>query len=133
MLIHGRSFVLCALCDEAILSREDLFTVSLWFRIKPYHRACYEQKFRDARKSYYEKMPVNSSSYKSTVIGVGLLGMLFFSLITGWLDLVLKDPEMPLYVIPAGIMALVILVGPCFIPAVIRYISWIRYERELPK
>lgn len=132
MLRQDRIIVICALCNEAILSREDLFTVSLWFRIRPYHADCYEKKFRDPRKRHTGKSPVNSIGQLTESITLGFIGLLIVGAITYAIGAVLRT-DVSVNALAFGIVNTLMFAGPFFIPAAMRYSSWIRFEKGLPR
>lgn len=54
--------IICEQCHKVIEEKEDLVTVSIFFRVKPYHYFCYGKDVRGARSVFFTNHPLNGIS-----------------------------------------------------------------------
>ncbi|MFD1359445.1 hypothetical protein ACFQ4X_16090 [Fictibacillus halophilus] len=98
----------CESCLMPIKTRDDLITVWAFFKVRPYHRSCYENSLKGAAL-FVGNQPINGFSGNFTAL---------VAFILAWIPL-FKDVTWELTVV-------------CVFIVLMRLYSFIRFEKRLP-
>ncbi|WP_226536875.1 hypothetical protein [Fictibacillus halophilus] len=99
----------CESCLMPIKTRDDLITVWAFFKVRPYHRACYANSLKGAATLFVSNQPINGFSGNFTA---------FVAFILAWIPL-FTDVTWGLTVV-------------CVLIVLMRLYSFIRFEKQLP-
>ncbi|MDR7073971.1 hypothetical protein [Fictibacillus barbaricus] len=99
----------CESCLMPIKHRDDLVTVWAYFKLRPYHSACYANSLKGAATFFVSNTPINGFSGNFTAIVAFLLA---------WIPLFTN--------ITAGISVV------CVLIVLTRLYSYFTYEKKLP-
>jgi hypothetical protein len=99
----------CESCLMPIKTRDDLITVWAFFKVRPYHRSCYENSLKGAAL-FVGNQPINGFSGNLTAAAAFILAWVpLFTDITPGLSIV------------------------CLLFVLMRVYSFVRFEKQLPQ
>ena len=119
--------VVCVDCFEKVERRDDLVTSFRWMAVKPFHAACYAKSIRGLRSFFVNNYPINGAMYMVGVVISLLIGLfVVFPFMISAVYTAASLTHVLYSFVPMSVVMLLVVS-----PALIRYYSWVRYEKKL--